>query len=111
MRKRRAASPTVAAAEVPATDFRAVAIYAALGSCRPAQRLRGKRFLNREAPPIPLAQCPQPTECPCRYLKYADRRAGDRRDIATSGRWYTGVDRRRTNGRRADDQQSRIELM
>jgi hypothetical protein len=83
----------------------------ARGSCKPAKRLRGKRFLTREAPRLPLRTCPEPANCPCRYQKFADRRSEDRRDIVSSGRWYTGVERRRTNGRRADDQQSNIELM
>jgi hypothetical protein len=111
MRRRQDASPTLANTEAPATDFRAVAIVPVASSCKPAKRLRGKRFLTREAPRIPLSTCPDPANCACRYRKYADRRADDRRDIVSSGRWYTGVERRQSNGRRADDQQSNIELM
>jgi hypothetical protein len=92
-------------------DYRAVSIVPTQASCIDARRVRNVRYLLREAPRLPLSQCPLRASCPCRYRKFQDRRTGDRRDIAASGRWFMGEDRRRSGGRRASDHHlSRIEL-
>jgi hypothetical protein len=84
--------------------FHAVAIIAKTSSCEPARAKHGARYLSREAPPLPLPTCPWPEKCPCRFEKFDDRRQDDRRDIASSGRWYAGDERRRTpRGRRVTD--------
>jgi hypothetical protein len=84
--------------------FHAVAIMPRMSSCKQAREKSGVRFLSREAPPLPLPGCPWPEKCPCRFEKFPDRRQEERRDIASSGRWYPGNDRRRMpRGRRATD--------
>ena len=93
------------------TDFRAVSIVPAQNSCREARKLRHIHFLLDEAPRLPLRECPQQLTCTCSYRKYPDRRIAERRDIAASGRWYAGDDRRKSDGRRATDHHlSRIEI-
>lgn len=92
-------------------DYRAVSVVPMQMACVEARRLRNVRYLLHEAPRLPLPQCPQRATCSCRYRKFSDRRTADRRDIAASGRWYMGEDRRRSGGRRASDHHlSRIEL-
>jgi hypothetical protein len=91
-------------------DFRAISIVATSTSCRQSKVIRGKRFLVADVPRIPLPSCPHPAICECRYRKFADRRLEDRRDIAT-GQWYSGLERRRSLGRRSTDSATaRIEL-
>jgi hypothetical protein len=100
-----------AAEPVRENDYRAVSIIASKTSCRDAQRIRGKPFLTRDAPRLPLPSCAQPDRCPCRYRKHPDRRIKDRRDVFASSRWYDGKERRRSVGRRATDKlHSRIEI-
>jgi hypothetical protein len=95
----------------PDKDYRAVSIIAAKTSCREAGRVRGKPYLLRDAPRLPLPSCPNPERCPCRYRKHPDRRMRERRDVFAASRWYDGTDRRRSGGRRATDRlHSRIEI-
>ena len=61
--------------------------------------------LPQEIRPLPLPTC-DAARCTCHYKHHKDRRAGPRR----RGDWggpmvaqYTGSERRRTSGRRADD--------
>jgi len=92
-------------------DYRAVSIVPHASSCSEARRLRPVRYLLNEVPRLPLPQCSQPLACTCSYRKYPDRRLAERRDIAASGRWYMGLDRRKSNGRRASDHPlTRIEI-
>jgi hypothetical protein len=92
-------------------DYRGVSIVPMPMACVEARRLRSFRYLLSQAPRLPLPQCPQRAGCTCAYRKFADRRTGDRRDIAASGRWYMGDDRRSTGGRRKTDHHlSRIEI-
>jgi hypothetical protein len=113
LRLRRKAPAPAAAPDVHIADYRAVSIVPATGSCAEARRLRKKRYLSNEAPRLPLPQCPQRLTCPCRYRKFPDRRVTERRDVASSGRWFMGQqireDRRKSSGRRASDY-SRIEI-
>ena len=54
--------------------FHAVSIAPGPEACEAAQVRAGKRFLSREAPRLPLAECGNP-ECRCRYQHHDDRRA------------------------------------
>ncbi|MEP7247899.1 MAG: hypothetical protein ABI885_30010 [Gammaproteobacteria bacterium] len=84
--------------------YHAVAVVAGTDACKPAQALRGKRMLSQESPPIPLPDCTKPESCQCRFAKFNDRRQeDDRRDILSFSRFYPGMERRRTGGRRATD--------
>ena len=108
--RRKSAAP-LACLDTPPTDYRAVSIVPTQASCAEARRLRKKRYLSSEAPRLPLPQCAQPLSCKCRYRKYPDRRVDERRDIAGSGRFFMGQDRRKSNGRRAtDDRAARIDI-
>jgi hypothetical protein len=92
-------------------DYRAVSIVPHAGSCAEARRLRQIRYLTSEVPRLPLPQCSQPLECTCSYRKYPDRRTAERRDIGSTARWYMGLDRRKSSGRRSTDHPlSRIEI-
>ena len=49
-------------------------------ACTAVKALGEKRFLANRAPQVPLADCDS-GKCQCRYIRHADRRAGeDRRD-------------------------------
>jgi hypothetical protein len=97
-RNREARSPPAA----PRYD--AVEIDARYAACEAAVALRGKRFLAREAPALPLHDCTA-AECSCVFVKYADRRADERRlDHAGLGSaLHLAKDRRVRHGRREDD--------
>jgi hypothetical protein len=65
----------------------------------------GRRYLLREMPRIPLANCAMSASCSCKFHKHSDRRDGDRRllgELATT-RWYTGSERRDAKCRRSAD--------
>lgn len=64
---------------LPNTPWRCVSIETGLNACRAAEHIRGKRFLPREAPVLPLQGCDEKS-CACRYVHHTDRRADDRRD-------------------------------
>lgn len=61
--------------------WKAVAILAADVACEAAKQLRGKRFLSRNAPRLPLSECTRQTQCECKYRHLADRRGPQRRAI------------------------------
>jgi hypothetical protein len=84
-------------------DYRAVSLAPALECYAAAKSFPGKRYLLSEAPRLPLANCPTPANCSCKFRKHADRRDGDRRlfgEIETN-RWYAGSERRLRGGRRS----------
>ena len=99
---RKASTPS-AGRDKHVTAYRAVSIVPHASSCAEARRLRPIRFLTNEVPRVPLPQCSQPLTCTCTYRKYPDRRTAERRDIGSSGRFYMGLDRRKSTGRRAGD--------
>lgn len=80
------------------------------GFCESAKQLKGKRFLSKDAPELPLAGCNK-TECLCHYLHHEDRRGQteDRRvDFGVTRELYGvfGEPNRRqqsTRGRRNSD--------
>ncbi|MCG9711545.1 hypothetical protein L1D29_01755 [Shewanella insulae] len=43
------------------------------GLCGSAMKLKGKRFLSKDAPTLPLPGCSE-GECNCRYMHHEDRR-------------------------------------
>ncbi|MEJ0035393.1 MAG: hypothetical protein WDO68_04835 [Gammaproteobacteria bacterium] len=111
LRFRRKSSAPIAGHDTHVADYRAVSIVPMQSACAEARRLRRSRYLLNEAPRLPLSQCPQPLTCSCSYRKFPDRRVAERRDIAASGRWFMGQDRRKSSGRRATDHHlSRIEM-
>ncbi len=62
--------------------------------------LQGQRFLSREAPPLPLKNCPN-GNCECLYQHYDDRRATPRRarDLGVAIDGWTETDLRALKGR------------
>ena len=62
--------------------WKAVAIVAGDSACAAATQLRGKRFLSRNAPRLPLPECSKQDQCQC---KYRHLRRPARRHSAVSG--------------------------
>src|SRR5262249_54788293 len=86
--------------------WHAVSIVSSSQSCEAARALKERRFLSRDAPRLPLPDCAQAEHCRCSYRKYADRRAGPRRDEEQLGGRRTpdgGAERRAGRGRRRTD--------
>ena len=82
--------------------FHAVEIIGHGRTCTSARHLKGKRFLDREAPLLPLQQCNSP-DCRCNYRHHDDRRQGPRRsDIGLAHDLYqlNGEQERREKQRR-----------
>ncbi len=86
--------------------YHAVCIVPGPRACATARALSERRFLSREAPPLPLKVCNSP-ECTCRYEHYDDRRKSPRRarDLGVSIDGYEGDERRLRpkRGRRKSD--------
>ncbi|GLR33141.1 hypothetical protein [Shewanella decolorationis] len=61
--------------------FHCVSIENAGNCCEQADAIKGKRFLSKEAPELPMKACSQ-SNCQCHYQHYDDRRqAGSDRRI------------------------------
>jgi hypothetical protein len=108
LRERAEKSPTpIARPRQPnsSADFRAVSIAPNIMSCTAAMRSRGRRYLLREAPRLPLEGCTTPTDCSCKFRKSADRRDSDRRlfGATETNRWFAGRQCRRRGGRRSTE--------
>ena len=90
----------------PQRPWHAVSIVAGPQPCAAAAGLTRKRFLSREAPPLPLKGCNQ-EYCTCRYDHHDDRRKGPRRasEMGVSVDGYDGRDKRGgpKRGRRKSD--------
>jgi len=89
----------------PASKWHAVTLVLQTSSCAAAAMCRNTRFLSRDAPRLPLSNCPNAGECPCTFKHHEDRRTGPRRSAdvgASSGKPDT--EKRRSRGRRARDQ-------
>ena len=65
---------------VPNKSWRAVSVIPAGTACEAALQLRGRRFLTRDAPRLPLPQCDRQNQCQCKYQHLPDRRGGPRRE-------------------------------
>ncbi len=78
-RQARARPKPARPAKREAHPFRAVSVQYETESCMSARKITEKRYLAREAPPLPLPWCEE-RKCPCHYRFYDDRREpGDRR--------------------------------
>src|SRR5260370_41822885 len=84
-------------------DFRAVSLAPSIRCCAAAKHAKGRRVLLREAPRLPLEACTIPTNCSCKFRKYADRRYSDRRLLGATetNRWIAGPESRKYGGRRS----------
>lgn len=78
-----------------ANPHHAVCVIPGERACAAAEELRGRRYLSREAPTLPLKKCKAAT-CTCRYGHFDDRRNGQRRarDFGVSVDAYEGPERR-----------------
>ncbi|QYJ78373.1 hypothetical protein [Shewanella acanthi] len=89
--------------------FHCVSIEHYGNCCEKANEVKGKRFLSKEAPEIPMEECTYP-DCHCRYQHYDDRRHNEderRMDYGVTHDLYGlfGEENRRENrrGRRSND--------
>jgi len=101
-----AKKPAPSARSKPAqagSDYRAVSIASGSDCHAAVKDGAAKRYLLREAPRLPLANCTMPATCRCGFRKHADRRDGDRRLLGATEtiRWFAGSERRKHAGRRA----------
>jgi hypothetical protein len=63
------------------SSWKAFAILADDAACAAARELRGKRFLSRNAPRLPLPECSKQDQCQCKYRHLGDRRGPQRRAV------------------------------
>ncbi len=63
----------------PKAAWRAVRVTPGEGACAASRAASKKRFLNRDAPRLPLADCDQREKCQCTYRHLSDRRGELRR--------------------------------
>jgi hypothetical protein len=86
-------------------NYRAVSLQPS-PNCQAAVKYgAGKRYLLRDMPRVPLANCAMAAICSCKFRKHSDRRDGDRRllgEVKTT-RWYPGSERREPRCRRSAD--------
>ncbi|MEP1472695.1 MAG: hypothetical protein ABJK25_17110 [Halieaceae bacterium] len=91
-----------------APPYSSVSIMLPKNCCSAAQTLEGTRFLHKESPQLPLANCTT-TPCKCGFIRHEDRRheEEDRRAIhGLRAQMYalnTGDERRVRRGRRSYD--------
>ncbi len=92
-------SETAEAQDKP-DPYHCVSIRSPKDACEAAKQLMGKRFLSREAPPLPLPNCTA-KHCRCHDAHHEDRRVddGDRR-APFKGEHGTGLERRSASDRR-----------
>lgn len=114
-KSRRPSAPVYRAPAHPSTSpsstrrrggaFRAVSCS---GPCSAVREIREKRFLERDAPGLPLPGCLE-SRCHCVYIHHDDRRSGrrDRRGLSREQQALFDrhgiADRRLQRGRRATD--------
>jgi hypothetical protein len=81
--------------------FSGVEIRARTAACSAAQALRGRRFLAKDAPTLPLQGCTF-ARCSCTFSKLKDRRTDGRRlDYGTlNGSLFLATNRRTQKDRR-----------
>jgi hypothetical protein len=84
--------------------WHAVTIAAPASACAAAQACKGKRYLSRDAPRLPLAGC-DTTQCECKYRHFPDRRGQPRRhdEKGAAPQAREKNNRRISRGRRAVD--------
>ena len=88
--------------QLPQRPYRAASVACEGQACTAARKLRGEKFLLREAPHLPLPACDKGA-CNCRYAYHDDRRdtLDERRDLQTSA--PDADERRLSSGRRRTD--------
>jgi hypothetical protein len=100
----RKSAPTGGSARLnPAGNYRAVSLEPCPKCPAAAKYGPDKRYLLRDMPRVPLANCAMPASCSCKFHKHSDRRDGDRRllgEVKTT-RWYAGSERRDPKCRRS----------
>jgi hypothetical protein len=84
--------------------WHSVSIVSGTPACQKSRSLARVRFLSSQAPPLPLHEC-EIRQCTCRYRHHEDRRRQARRaaDLAASGAYWRGPERRHSSGRRSTD--------
>jgi hypothetical protein len=84
--------------------WHAVTIAAPVSACAAAHGCKGKRYLSREAPRLPLAGC-DASVCECKYRHFPDRRGPPRRhdEKGAAPQIRDKNNRRTSRGRRAVD--------
>ncbi len=90
------------------SPYHAVSVRLGESACLAAKTIEGKRFLAKEAPQLPLAECSSIETCRCRFIHHEDRRTGrDRRSPFAPGHADSGTIRvekeRRSGTDRRDD--------
>jgi hypothetical protein len=102
----RKSAPAVGSARLStAGNYRAVSLEPCPKCPAAVEYGAGKRYLLREMPRVPLANCAMSADCSCKFHKHSDRRDGDRRllgDVITT-RWFAGSERRDAKCRRSAD--------
>lgn len=85
----------VAAPRKASKPYHAVCVVPGERACPAVEELRGRRYLSREAPILPLKKC-NAASCSCRYGHFEDRRNGQRRarDFGVSIDAYDGPEHR-----------------
>jgi hypothetical protein len=86
----------------PGGRFGSVEIRTRSGACEAARALVGQRFLAKDAPALPLADC-RATQCSCGFAKLGDRRTDMRRLMqgGLSASLFAAANRRTKRDRRA----------
>ena len=98
------AKPHAKRSESRPTCYRAVEIRCAEEACEAAKAERGKRYLSKDAPTLPLSQCDRRERCGCRYRHHEERRGKeDRRAGSPAIGKRVETERRSKAGRRAED--------
>jgi len=86
--------------------FHAVTIVAPVTACAAAQACKGKRYLSKEAPRLPLEAC-DAARCECKYRHFTDRRGTPRRaEEKGAAPARVNTERRGKRGRRASDHET-----
>jgi hypothetical protein len=98
--RQQAYGPKMAGRERP-NPFHCVPIRLPKGACEPAKQLGAQRFLSKEAPLLPLANCTA-RSCRCAYVHHEDRRMGGEDQRAPlKGEYGKGLERRSGRDRRS----------
>jgi len=87
------------------SPWHAVSINGKAECCPSSRALLATRFLSRDAPRLPLAQCSMADGCQCFYQHHGDRRGPARRraEAGLGGANHAGHERRAEKGRRRTD--------
>ena len=103
-RLRKSEKRSKAGASAP-RPYQSVGIYHGTVCCAAAKNIEGYRFLARNSPQLPLADCTLRNKCECRYMKFQDRRGGSRRlvEFGLKPTLFAASEKRKLKGRRKKD--------